>query len=295
VPLARENRVFGALAVMRRTPGEFAPRTVELLSSFASQSALAIQNARLYKEIDEKSRQIELASQHKSQFLANMSHELRTPLNAILGYTELILDELYGTPTQRMREVLERVQVNGRHLLGLINDVLDLSKIEAGQLELSVADFSMKEVIHTVTTATESLATEKGIALDAAVPADLPIGRGDERRLTQVLLNLVGNAIKFTDEGRVGISVAAQNGTFEVAVADTGPGIAASEHERIFEEFHQVDSSSTREKGGTGLGLAIARRIVELHGGRIWVESEPGHGATFRITLPVATTDRVLS
>jgi signal transduction histidine kinase len=295
VPLARENRVFGALAVFRRTPGEFAPRTVELLSSFASQSALAIQNARLYQEIDEKSRQVELASQHKSQFLANMSHELRTPLNAILGYTELILDDLYGEPTPRMREVLERVQVNGKHLLGLINDVLDLSKIEAGQLQLSLADYSMREVVHTVTTATESLATEKGLALEAAVPADLPVGRGDERRLTQVLLNLVGNAIKFTDHGRVGISVAAENGTFEVAVADTGPGIAASEHERIFEEFHQVDSSSTREKGGTGLGLAIARRIVELHGGRIWVESEPGHGATFRITLPVATSERMAS
>jgi signal transduction histidine kinase len=288
VPMLREGRIVGAIAVTRATPGEFPARTVELLHSFATQSALAIQNARLFREIEEKGRQLEVASQHKSQFLANMSHELRTPLNAILGYAELILDNIYGEPSEKVRTVIERVHANGKHLLGLINDVLDLSKIEAGELALSISDYSMAELVNTVTQATESLASEKGLALAAAVPEGLPVGRGDERRLAQVLLNLVGNAIKFTDSGRVEIRVAAENGAFEVAVADSGPGIAPEDQERIFGEFQQVDSSSTREKGGTGLGLSIAKRIVEMHGGRIWVESALGSGATFRFTLPVA-------
>jgi signal transduction histidine kinase len=217
-----------------------------------------------------------------------MSHELRTPLNAILGYAELILDNIYGEPSDKVRTVIERVHANGKHLLGLINDVLDLSKIEAGELALSISDYSMAELVNTVTQATESLAAEKGLVLAADVPEGLPVGRGDERRIAQVLLNLVGNAIKFTDSGRVEIRVAAENGAFEVAVADSGPGIAPEDQERIFGEFQQVDSSSTREKGGTGLGLSIARRIVEMHGGRIWVESALGSGATFRFTLPVA-------
>jgi signal transduction histidine kinase len=288
VPMLREGRIVGAIAVTRATPGEFPARTVELLHSFATQSALAIQNARLFREIEEKGRQLEVASQHKSQFLANMSHELRTPLNAILGYAELILDNIYGEPSDKVRTVIERVHANGKHLLGLINDVLDLSKIEAGELALSISDYSMAELVNTVTQATESLAAEKGLVLAADVPEGLPVGRGDERRIAQVLLNLVGNAIKFTDSGRVEIRVAAANGAFEVAVADSGPGIAPEDQERIFGEFQQVDSSSTREKGGTGLGLSIARRIVEMHGGRIWVESALGSGATFRFTLPVA-------
>ncbi len=287
VPLVREDQIIGGLVVLRRAAGRLEQATVELLQTFASQSALAIQNARLFQEIDEKGREIEIASQHKSQFLANMSHELRTPLNAILGYTELILDDIYGPPSDKVREVLARVEANGRHLLGLINDVLDLSKIEAGQLELSLAPYSLDEVVHTVVTATESLAAEKKLALEVDVPEDIPNGQGDERRIAQVLLNLVGNAIKFTDVGEVGIAVSFANGAFDVAVTDTGPGIPEAEREGIFEEFHQMDSSSTREKGGTGLGLSISRKIVELHGGRIWVDSEVGLGSTFRFTLPV--------
>jgi signal transduction histidine kinase len=229
---------------------------------------------------------------HKSQFLANMSHELRTPLNAILGYTELILDNVYGDTAEKMREVLDRIQRNGRHLLSLINDVLDLSKIEAGQLNLSLADYSLKEVVQSVYSAVEALAKEKQIALKVEVPPHLPAARGDERKLTQVLLNLVGNAIKFTDTGEVAIKAFAANGAFTVAVRDTGPGIAEVEQAKIFEEFQQADSSITKKKGGTGLGLAIAKRIVELHGGRIWVESSLGHGSTFSFTLPTKVEEQ---
>jgi PAS domain S-box-containing protein len=229
----------------------------------------------------------EEANQAKSRFLANMSHELRTPLNAILGYAELMLDSIYGEPTEKMRAVLERLQSNGRHLLGLINDVLDLSKIEAGQLTLSLNDYSLSDLVHGVVSAVEPLAAEKRLAFTAKVAPDLPVGHGDERRLSQVLLNLVGNAIKFTDKGEVSIRASATNGAFTVAVCDTGPGIPAADQAKIFEEFQQADSSITRKKGGTGLGLSIAKRIIEMHGGRIWVESEPGKGSTFCFTLPV--------
>ncbi len=229
----------------------------------------------------------EEANKAKSQFLANMSHELRTPLNAILGYTELILDNMYGEVPEKSREVMERVEYNGRHLLGLINDVLDLSKIEAGALTLSLADYSMKEVVNTVITAVEALAAEKNLALKAMLPPDLPLGKGDEQRLAQVLLNLVGNAIKFTDEGEVSLQVRASNSEFLVSVTDTGPGISESDQRKIMDEFQQADASSTREKGGTGLGLAIAKRMVEMHGGRLWVESRLGRGSTFSFTLPV--------
>jgi signal transduction histidine kinase len=249
--------------------------------------ALAANLNRMSGELDRLYQQLEAASRHKSQFLANMSHELRTPLNAILGYTELILDNIYGEVPDRIREVLERVQKSGRHLLNLINDVLDLSKIEAGQMVLSLNDYSMQDVVQTVSTAVESLAAEKHLNLRVAVPPDLPRGKGDERRITQVLLNLVGNAIKFTESGEVAIRATASDGQFLVAVSDTGPGIAEQDQQKIFEEFQQGDSSNTRQKGGTGLGLSIARRIVELHQGRMWVESSPGRGSTFWVSLPV--------
>jgi signal transduction histidine kinase len=295
VPLLGRDHVLGTLAVRRKQPGEFPQRTVDLLKTFAAQSVLAIQNAHLFTEIDEKSRQLEIVSQHKSQFLANMSHELRTPLNAILGYTELILDSIYGDPSEKMREVLERLQLNGKHLLGLINDVLDLSKIEAGQLTLSLADYSLKDVVYTVFTAVESLATGKNLALTTDIAPNLPIGHGDERRLAQVLLNLVGNAIKFTDKGEVAIKATTADGLFTVAVTDTGPGIAPSDQGKIFEEFKQADNSATKRKGGTGLGLSIAKRIIEMHGGRIWVESEIGKGSMFAFTIPVHVNRPVTS
>jgi signal transduction histidine kinase len=290
VPLLRPDHIFGALVVRRRKPGEFPKATVDLLQTFAAQSVLAIQNARLFSEIEEKSRQLEVASQHKSQFLANMSHELRTPLNAILGFTELMIDNIYGEVPAKMRGVLDRIQSNGRHLLGLINDVLDLSKIEAGQITLSVTDYSLGEIVQAVITSVESLATEKGLSLKTNVPPDLPAGRGDERRIAQVLLNLVGNAIKFTDQGEVAISASAAGGAFTIAVRDTGPGIPKAEQVKIFEEFHQADNSATKTKSGTGLGLSIAKRIIEMHGGRISVESSPGTGSTFSVSLPVAVS-----
>jgi signal transduction histidine kinase/putative methionine-R-sulfoxide reductase with GAF domain len=287
MPLLRPDRIVGALVVRRKQPGEFPKSIVDLLDTFAVQSVVAIQNARLFREIEEKSRELAEASRHKSQFLANMSHELRTPLNAILGYAELMLDSIYGEPTGKMRTVLERLQSNGRHLLGLINDVLDLSKIEAGQLTLSLNDYSLGDMVHGVVSAVEPLAAEKRLAFTAQVAPDLPSGHGDERRLSQVLLNLVGNAIKFTDKGEVAIRASVINGAFTVAVCDTGPGISMADQAKIFEEFQQADSSITRKKGGTGLGLSIAKRIIEMHGGRIWVESEPGKGSIFYFTLPV--------
>jgi PAS domain S-box-containing protein len=293
VPLLQPGRIVGALVVRRRVTGEFAQETIDLVERFAAQSVLAIQNARLFTEIEEKGRQLELASQHKSQFLANMSHELRTPLNAILGYTELILDSIYGEMPERVRGVLARVQSNGKHLLGLINDVLDLSKIEAGQLTLTLADYAMPEVVQSVVSAVESLAAEKKLALATDLPADLPAGRGDDRRIAQVLLNLVGNAIKFTEQGHVRVGVTADNGVFTVSVNDSGPGIAEEDRARIFTEFQQIDSSSTRKKGGTGLGLSISKRIVEMHGGRIWVDSVVGQGSTFSFTVPVRVERQV--
>jgi len=249
VPLMAPDGAIGALVVRRQRPGEFSKNTVDLLQTFAAQSVLAIQNARLFSEIGEKGRQLQVASQHKSQFLANMSHELRTPLNAILGYTELILDNIYGDIPDKARTTLERIQANGKHLLGLINDVLDLSKIEAGQLALSLTDYSIKDVVHNVYGAVESLATSKSLALTVELPKALPQAHGDERRLTQVLLNLVGNAIKFTDTGEVAIRTSVANGSFTVAVRDTGPGIAEQDQAKIFEEFQQADSSTTKQKG----------------------------------------------
>jgi signal transduction histidine kinase len=286
-PLKREDEIVGMLVVRRRTPGAFPQNTVELIKTFAAQSALAIQNARLFHEIEDKGRQLEIASQHKSQFLANMSHELRTPLNAILGYTELIADGAYGDPSEKMLEALKRLEVNGKHLLGLINDVLDLSKIEAGQLELELSDYSLEDIAQAVRSTLEPLAADKKLAFKVEMPARLPPGHGDGRRLTQVLINLVGNAIKFTDAGEVAIKAEANNGAFHVSVRDTGPGISAADQTKLFQEFQQADNAITKKKGGTGLGLAISKRIIEMHGGRIWVESHPGQGSTFAFTLPV--------
>jgi signal transduction histidine kinase/putative methionine-R-sulfoxide reductase with GAF domain len=288
IPMIARGRTVGVLAAdNRRSRAPIPAHSVDLLQTFAAQAAVAVENARLFQEIQDKGRELELASKHKSQFLANMSHELRTPMNAVLGYTDLILDNIFGEVPEPIRETLERVKSNGQHLLGLINDVLDLSRMEAGQLTLSLGDYAMGEVVHAVVSAVESLAAGKKLALKAIVPPDLPSGRGDERRLTQVLMNLAANAIKFTDSGQVLIEARVADDAFVVSVSDSGPGIAPADQQRIFEEFQQADSSSTRKKGGSGLGLSISRRIVELHGGRLWVESVLGEGATFHFMVPL--------
>jgi signal transduction histidine kinase len=289
VPLLREGVTVGVIAMARGVVEPFSDREVEMLIVFADQAVIAIENVRLFREIEEKSRQLTIASAHKSQFLANMSHELRTPLNAILGYTELLVDGIYGELAGRPREVLERVQVNGRNLLALINDVLDLSKIETGLVTLTVELYSIGALAQGVMSAMEPLAHAKGIALVTQIDEAAPPGTGDARRLQQVLVNLVGNAIKFTDAGQVEVTTEAKDGRFRIAVRDTGPGIAPEDQETIFEEFHQVDNSSTRVKGGTGLGLAISRRIVELHRGHLFVQSTVGDGSIFVVDLPQRT------
>jgi GAF domain-containing protein len=295
VPLLREGVPIGLLNLSRTTVRAFTDKQIELVTTFADQAAIAIENVRLFDEIQDKSRQLEVASQHKSQFLANMSHELRTPLNAILGYTELMADGAYGEPSEKMLGILKRLEANGKHLLGLINDVLDLSKIEAGQLVLELSDYCVQDIAQTVRSTLEPLASDKKLAFKLELAPDLPPGHGDGRRLTQVLINLVGNAIKFTDAGEVAIKAEANNGAFYVSVRDTGPGISAADQAKLFQEFQQADNAITRKKGGTGLGLAISKRIIEMHGGRIWVESQPGQGSTFAFALPVIVDRQVES
>jgi len=292
VPLLSGDGPLGALVLQRRRPGDFPRSVVSLMQSFADQSAIALENARLFEEIAQKSRELQIASQHKSQFVANMSHELRTPLAAILGYAELMQEGFYELQGPKSLDALTRIRSNGKHLLGLINTVLDIAKIESGQFTLNMTEYAIEIVVETVRAATESLAQNKKLALKTEVAKSMPVGLGDEQRLTQVLLNLVGNAIKFTDIGEVRVSVTAANSHFTVTVTDTGPGIPEEHQARIFEQFHQVDSSNTKAKGGTGLGLTIAKQIVEMHGGRIWVTSRLGKGSTFQMELPIRAEHR---
>jgi len=238
-------------------------------------------------ELGRLNQQLAQASKAKSEFLANMSHELRTPMNAILGFTEMLIDGLYGDLPEPLKEPLTDIQLNGRHLLRLINDVLDLSKIEAGRMQLALDDYSVREIVDVAHTSLRSLAAEKGLAFTTHVPDDLPVARGDSGRLTQCLINLAGNSIKFTREGGIEIGVERSGDDLHFRVADTGIGIPAGELENVFAEFRQVDNTVTREFGGTGLGLSITKRFVEMHGGRIWVESALGKGSTFHFTIPL--------
>jgi PAS domain S-box-containing protein len=286
-PVLWEGRGVGAIFVGRDFISSFSEKEISLLRTFCEQAAIAIQNARLFREIEAKSRQLEVASEHKSQFLASMSHELRTPLNAILGFNEMILDGVYGDLPEDVKAPLENIQSSGKHLLRLINNVLDLAKIEAGRMELSLADYSVQDTVASVHSTLKALAADKGLEFLASVPNDLPLGYGDGGRIAQCLMNLAGNSIKFTKAGKVEIAVEQKDGLLVYRVADTGIGIPPDKIGSLFTEFKQTDATIASEYGGTGLGLSISRKFIEMHGGRIWVESEPGKGSTFVFEIPL--------
>jgi signal transduction histidine kinase len=287
VPLLREQQILGGLTVWRKQTGEFKPEVVKLLQTFATQSALAIHNARLFREIEEKSHQIEAANRHKSEFLANMSHELRTPLNAIIGFSEVLQERLFGELNEKQAEYTSDILTSGQHLLSLINEILDLSKVEAGRMELELAPFDLPLAIDNARTFVRERATKHGIKLDVTIDERLGDYTGDERKIKQILLNLLSNAVKFTPEGgRISIIANKTENGAEISVSDTGIGIAPEDQPKIFEEFRQVGGDYAHKKEGTGLGLTLAKKFVELHGGKIWVESEVGKGSTFSFTLP---------
>jgi signal transduction histidine kinase/putative methionine-R-sulfoxide reductase with GAF domain len=287
VPLIREDHLIGALTMNRKTPGEFPAETIELLQTFATQSALAIQNARLFREIEQKSRELEAASRHKSEFLANMSHELRTPLNAVIGFSEVLSERMFGDLNEKQDEYLKDIHASGQHLLSLINDILDLSKIEAGRMELELSDFDLPMAIDNAMTLIRERAARRSITLHRRVDERLGQIQADERKIRQVLLNLLSNAIKFTSEGgRIEVGAKPVDRSIEMSVTDTGVGIAPEDQEAVFEEFRQVGTADKKVEG-TGLGLALSRKFIELHGGRIWVKSEVGEGSTFTFTIPV--------
>jgi len=287
VPLLREDQIIGSLTFIRKAPGEFPLKVVDVLKTFATQSALAIQNARLFREIADKSAQLEAASRHKSEFLANMSHELRTPLNAIIGFSEVLVNRMFGELNEKQDEYLKDIFASGQHLLSLINDILDLSKIEAGRMELELADFDLPSAIDNALIVVRERASRREITLGHSVDERLGPIRGDERKVKQVLLNLLSNALKFTPEGgRIDVSAAEHDGVAEIAVTDTGVGIAPEDQEAVFEEFRQVGTADKKVEG-TGLGLALSRKFIELHGGKIRVKSQVGHGSTFTFTLPM--------
>jgi two-component system, NtrC family, sensor kinase len=287
VPLLREEQIIGSLSLTRKEPGEYSPEVIEVLKTFATQSALAIQNARLFREIADKSRQLEVASRHKSEFLANMSHELRTPLNAIIGFSEVLNERMFGELNDKQEEYLKDIHASGQHLLSLINDILDLSKIEAGRMELELSDFDLPAAVDNAVTLVRERASRKGVTVGIAVGKQVGMIRGDERKIRQVLLNLLSNAIKFTPQGgRIEVGAALDTGAVEVSVSDTGVGIAPEDLEAVFEEFRQVGASAAKQEG-TGLGLALSRKFIELHGGTIRVESAIGAGSTFTFRLPI--------
>ena len=287
-PMYWEDEGIGAIVVGRPFVGAFTEKQIALVKSFADQAVIAIQNARLFKEIQEKSAQLEVANKHKSEFLANMSHELRTPLNAIIGFSEALSDRMFGEVNEKQAEYLGDIHESGRHLLSLINDILDLSKIEAGRMELDVSTFHLPTALGNAMTLIRERAQRHGIELGLEVDQQLAEFSGDERKFKQIMLNLLSNAVKFTpDGGKVQVSARKRNGAIEVTVRDTGIGIAPEDQAAVFEEFKQVGRDNMRKAEGTGLGLALTRRFVELHGGAIRLESTPGQGSTFTVALPL--------
>jgi signal transduction histidine kinase len=287
-PMLWEGKAIGAIFVGRDFTGPFSEKEIALLKTFADQAVIAIQNARLFREIQEKSAQLEVANKHKSDFLANMSHELRTPLNAIIGFSEVLSERMFGEVNEKQAEYLKDIHESGRHLLSLINDILDLSKIEAGRMELELSSFDLPGAVSNAMTLVRERAQRHGIQLALEMDPGLGELQADERKVKQILLNLLSNAVKFTpDGGKVDVSTRKVDGRIEIAVRDTGIGIAPEDHAAVFEEFKQVGRDYTRKAEGTGLGLALTKRLVELHGGEISLESEPGRGSTFTVKLPL--------
>jgi len=287
VPMLREGESMGALNVTRREAGRFSDTEVDLLKTFADQAVIAIENVRLFNDLELANRGLQAASRHKSEFLANMSHELRTPLNAVLGFSEVLSERMFGELNEKQEEYLKDIQASGQHLLSLINDILDLSKVEAGRMELELTDFHLPAALDNAMTLVRERAARRGIALHADVDERLGQIQADERKIRQVVLNLLSNAIKFTPEGgSINVRAMPGDGVVKVSVGDTGAGIAPEDQEAIFEEFKQVGTAAKKVEG-TGLGLALSRKFVELHGGRIWVTSELGAGSTFTFTIPM--------
>jgi signal transduction histidine kinase len=287
VPLMREGKAIGVIMARRKFTGFFTDKEIALLRTFADQAVIAIENVRLFHEIQEKSRQLEIANRHKSEFLASMSHELRTPLNAIIGFSEVLHERMFGELNDKQAEYITDIHESGKHLLSLINDILDLSKVEAGRMELELSQFDLASTLANALTLVRERATRHGIAL--ALECDSEIGDwvADERKFKQIMLNLLSNAVKFTPEGgSITVRAGRAAGAIEVAVSDTGVGIKPEDQELVFEEFRQAGSNGLTKSEGTGLGLALTKRFMELHGGSIRLQSEPGKGSTFAIILP---------
>ena len=289
VPLLREGNLIGMIVLTRRVVRQFSDRQIDLATTFADQAVIAIENVRLFYEIQDKSRQLELASQHKSQFLASMSHELRTPLNAIIGLTEMMVTNAARFGTEKALEPLRRVNAAGTHLLSLINEVLDLSKIEAGKLELNPEPVNLARLIDEVIGTAGQLAEKNQNRLIVEAQENVGALTADSMRLKQILLNLLSNACKFTKEGEVALrvrKVADGREWVELAVADTGIGLTAEQQAKLFQDFTQADSLTARRYGGTGLGLALSRKLARMMGGDVTVTSEPGKGSVFTVRLP---------
>ena len=287
-PMIREGRPIGVISVLRPGVGAFDDKEIALLQTFSDQAVIGIENVRLFNEIQEKSAQLEIANRHKSEFLANMSHELRTPLNAIIGFSEVLDERYFGELNEKQADYVKDIHSSGRHLLQLINDILDLSKIEAGRMELDMADFDLPAALQNALTLVRERAQRHGIQLGLTVDAAIGTFRADERKFKQIMLNLLSNAVKFTPEGgKVSVAAKLNGSAVEVSVSDTGVGIAPEDQAIVFEEFRQVGRDYTRKAEGTGLGLALTRRFVELHGGAISLASMLGKGSTFTFTLPI--------